>query len=1071
MTELLHELPQRTFVCWFRALGPQFGGRIYETTYMNGGIGMYNGNVMGAWYYNGPVECNVVGFDAGPLNEWHHLIYTTDCTTGLGRVFIDGVEVASRTGMPYASPENWNHEFLRFGQGASNETYFGDIDDVAIFNRVLSETEVAEFYQDQVDSIGCTNPAACNFNPEANSEDGSCVAPGCGDPAASNYDADALCSNAEVCAYLPEYLPSDGLIGWWPMDGNAQDLSGNGHHGTEVNTGDGVNRFGEASGALEFFGNSFVWGDCSDFPQLNQTVSVWFKSSDLDQGPSGRSVLGYGGSSCGDSWLMLLDNIGIPGGEDAFNIQGHCNSDGRLLTYEVESMVETWTHWAVVNRPEGIVFYVNGQPSEVGPVFDAFGSGVFTSGRTFNFGMSPSQGGGSGYFDSNVMPLVGTLDDIGIWSRALTDAEVMTLYLGEPPMWGCTDPTACNFNPEANADDGSCVAPGCGDPAASNYDADALCSNAEVCAYLPEYLPSDGLIGWWPFSGSANDESGNGLDGIVLGAEATEDRFGQVDGAYAFSRLHPNVIQVASNPFLDFNEDITISVWARLNSHAEVGQHGYNHYVTGVGEASHRFVLANNVNGLYFYFSPIDAIVTEELPPLNEWFSLVTSYSFGEDVNTRVCKFYLNGILIEEISTSQPLIANAIASLRFGSYGDATHDRMDGKLDDIGIWNRALTDAEVMALYLGEPPMWGCTDSTACNFNPEANADDGSCVPSGCLDVAACNFNSAAGCAGVACVFTCCPGPGCCGEGMVWDVAAQTCTIDPDFITSVEAAAAAEAAEAAVAEALDGVCGPGTVWDSTLGMCTGAGSPADCPSDLSGNGSVGTEDLLILLSEFATLCPVPEPVASACGDLSAVSFDGYSYPLVAIGSQCWFKENLRSDSYRNGDPIPGGLSDAEWTSTTAGAQAVYGEGNSTVYSGGSDEGENLVMFGRLYNWYAVNDPRFLCPVGFHVASDEDWLQLQFFLGGAAVAGTALKSSPGDQPAWDGLNSSGFTALPGGFRSDSNGGFDGGMGGVNWWSSTSISDRAWQHYINEGSALVHRFNNYLRYGFSVRCLKD
>ncbi|MGA1374349.1 MAG: hypothetical protein ACO3YQ_06025, partial [Flavobacteriales bacterium] len=145
----------------------------------------------------------------------------------------------------------------------------------------------------------------------------------------------------------------------------------------------------------------------------------------------------------------------------------------------------------------------------------------------------------------------------------------------------------------------------------------------------------------------------------------------------------------------------------------------------------------------------------------------------------------------------------------------------------------------------------GCTDPAACNHNPEAGCDDGSCAPAGtvpgCMEAAACNYDAAAVCAGP-CVYPpagsadCGAGAAFCGEGMVWDAAQQTCLIDPAYVAGIAAGAA------------QGACGPWTVWDAGAGQCVGAATPA-CASDLSGNGSIGIEDLLILLSEFAMMCP------------------------------------------------------------------------------------------------------------------------------------------------------------------------------------------------------------------------
>ena len=123
-----------------------------------------------------------------------------------------------------------------------------------------------------------------------------------------------------------------------------------------------------------------------------------------------------------------------------------------------------------------------------------------------------------------------------------------------------------------------------------------------------------------------------------------------------------------------------------------------------------------------------------------------------------------------------------------------------------------------------------------------------------------------------------------------------------------------------------------------------------------------------------------------CGGASTVTFDGHTYALVGIGNQCWFKENLRSDNYSNGDAVPGDLTNNQWTSTGSGAQAVY-----------NNDPANLATYGRLYNWYAVNDARGVCPVGFHVPSDSEWTVLENALGGSSVAGTALKSSAADSP--------------------------------------------------------------------------
>ena len=207
-----------------------------------------------------------------------------------------------------------------------------------------------------------------------------------------------------------------------------------------------------------------------------------------------------------------------------------------------------------------------------------------------------------------------------------------------------------------------------------------------------------------------------------------------------------------------------------------------------------------------------------------------------------------------------------------------------------------------------------------------------------------------------------------------------------------------------------------------------------------------------------------------CGGASTVTYDGYTYALVAIGDQCWFAENLRSEHYANGDPIPGELSDGDWSSTTSGAMTVYGEGTSIVYSGSDDEVSNLADYGRLYNWYAVDDARGLCPSGWHVPTDQEYTTLIDVLGGTSVAGGKMKSSPEDSPAWNGTNTSGFSGLAGGYRSNSGGFYDGNYVGF-FWSASANGAFAWSRLLDGVYTGVLRYNYYQRYGFSVRCVRD
>ena len=220
---------------------------------------------------------------------------------------------------------------------------------------------------------------------------------------------------------------------------------------------------------------------------------------------------------------------------------------------------------------------------------------------------------------------------------------------------------------------------------------------------------------------------------------------------------------------------------------------------------------------------------------------------------------------------------------------------------------------------------------------------------------------------------------------------------------------------------------------------------------------------------------------SECGGASTVTFDGYTYALVAIGDQCWFAENLRNEHYANGEAIPGDLSDGDWSSTTSGAVTVFGEGTSTVWSGSDDEVSNLADYGRLYNWYAVDDARGLCPSGWHVPTDGEFMTLEMELGMSESEangtsgrgtdqGTQMKSSASDSPAWNGTNTSGFSGLAGGFRYYSGDFYSEGYNGY-FWSASANGTNAWYRELSGGNTEVSRDIHNLRSGFSVRCVWD
>ena len=188
-------------------------------------------------------------------------------------------------------------------------------------------------------------------------------------------------------------------------------------------------------------------------------------------------------------------------------------------------------------------------------------------------------------------------------------------------------------------------------------------------------------------------------------------------------------------------------------------------------------------------------------------------------------------------------------------------------------------------------------------------------------------------------------------------------------------------------------------------------------------------------------------------------------PTIQIGTQKWMSKNLDVAFYRNGDPIPQVIAPTAWAGLTTGAWCYY---NNDPIQGNK--------YGKLYNWYAVNDPRGLAPQGWHIPSDAEWTTLAITLGGSSVAGGKMKE-PGTlnwtTPNTEADNSSGWAGLPGGFRSLS-GPFSFVAYGGDWWSATENSNSptlAWYRFLGSSYGNVYRNSYSKHYGFSVRCLRD
>ena len=187
---------------------------------------------------------------------------------------------------------------------------------------------------------------------------------------------------------------------------------------------------------------------------------------------------------------------------------------------------------------------------------------------------------------------------------------------------------------------------------------------------------------------------------------------------------------------------------------------------------------------------------------------------------------------------------------------------------------------------------------------------------------------------------------------------------------------------------------------------------------------------------------------------------------IKIGKQEWMTENLNVSTFRNGDAIPEAKTINEWLKA--------GKEGKPAWCYYENDPVNGKIYGKLYNWYAVNDSRQLAPKGWHVASHDEWQILIDYYGGQEVAGGRLKETGmkhWKSPNKGATNDHGFSALPGGHR-DSEGHFYNLGRYATFWSSTNCNKiTAWKRHLSRGDMKVYLDCFDMIAGFSVRCVRD
>jgi uncharacterized protein (TIGR02145 family) len=535
---------------------------------------------------------------------------------------------------------------------------------------------------------------------------------------------------------------------------------------------------------------------------------------------------------------------------------------------------------------------------------------------------------------------------------------------------------------------------------------------------LPSNL-QNGLVGYWPFNGNANDLSGNGNNGTVNGATLTTDRFGN-NSAYSFNGTS-NYISVPNNSSLSGFTNITISSWINVLQFPSASvSNGLAGLVTkwhgngncgGITDNYACYLGSNNqfVGFTNQYRSIPNMLQTPANITNSNWYHLVMVHD-----SSTGGKFYINGTLVSNYSTLGAICSSTNPLYMGCDNGLGTLNRfLNGKLDDIGIWNRALSSTEISQLYNNATYLWSTGETTA-TINPTPTE-----TTTYWCDV---KLN------GVTCRKE------------------ITITVLPNTIptfTPIASSCSGETINPIPTTSTNGITG---TWSPVLNnneTTTYTFTPD------AGQCAVATTQTIIITTPLIT---------------SEISFVAPPATVdVTIGTQVWTNKNLDVSTYRDGTPIPQVTDPIAWAALTTGAWCYY-----------NNDPANGEVYGKLYNWYAVNDPRGLAPAGFHVPTDAEWTTLTTYLGGESIALGKMKEAGTTHwfsPNEDATNSSGFTGLPGGLRYDI--GIFSHIGSAGyWWSSSQIGTvTAWGRGLDNYNSYVNKLTTNKKFGFSVRCLRD
>ncbi|MDZ7832974.1 MAG: LamG-like jellyroll fold domain-containing protein [Desulfobacterales bacterium] len=492
---------------------------------------------------------------------------------------------------------------------------------------------------------------------------------------------------------------NNGLVAYWPFNGNANDASGNGNHGTLNGATLATDRHGNPNSAYNLDGiDDYIDIGNNVKPQFPATISLWVK---LDQINDNASVFRNDQNDSGSYRYGLSIGIHKTGEIGIGYTEGYSAPSNRqnYQTFDSVIRINRWYHIvAKFNAHKNMQIFVNGTEMAGFMIDSGTGSGLSYS----------SANGAIGNYKTNVPSLRwiftdGKVDDVRVYNRSLSNQEIRTLYNEndfDDDGDGYTESEGdCNdndryINPGAielcDGKDNNC-----------NGVIDEGCSN----------LPTSGLVAYWPFNGNANDASGNGNHGTLNGATLATDRHGNPNSAYNLDGID-DYIDIGNNVKPQF--PATISLWVKLdqiNDNASVFRNDQN------DSGSYRYGLSIGIHktgeiGIGYtegYSAPsnrqnyqtFDSVIR-----INRWYHIVAKFNAHKNMQIFVNGTEMAGFMIDSGTGSGLSYSSANGAI--GNYKTNVPSLRwiftDGKVDDVRVYNRSLSNQEIQSLYLEDSP-------------------------------------------------------------------------------------------------------------------------------------------------------------------------------------------------------------------------------------------------------------------------------------------------------------------------------------------------------------------------------